>query len=45
MLEVLLHDDCIDPEPAARALGITLTPLDAMLARRVGPDSAEGSHS
>lgn len=39
MLEVLLHDDHIDPQPAARALGITLTPLDAMLARRVGPGS------
>ncbi|NNL67142.1 MAG: hypothetical protein HKP30_12925 [Myxococcales bacterium] len=37
MLDVLLHDDDIDPEPAARALGIRLTPLDAMLARRVGP--------
>ena len=41
MLEVLLHDDRIDPEPAARALGIELTPLDAMLARRVGPHSSE----
>ena len=41
MLEVLLHDDRIDPEPATRALGITLTPFDAMLARRVGPDSTE----
>jgi len=39
MLEVLLHDDHIDPQPAARALGIALTPLDAMLARRVGPGS------
>ena len=37
MLDVLLHDDHIDPEPAARALGIRLTPLDAMLAQRVGP--------
>ena len=45
MLEVLLHDDQIDPEPAARALGITLTPLDAMLARRVGPDADERSHA
>jgi len=41
MLDVLLHDDHIDPAPAARALGIPLTPLDVMLARRVGPD--EGS--
>ncbi len=39
MLDVLLHDDHIDPEPAARALGIRLTPLDEMLARRVGPDA------
>jgi NADH dehydrogenase len=44
MLEVLLHDDRIDPGPAARALGISLTPLDAMLARRVGPQ-AEGRSS
>lgn len=43
MLDVLLHDDRIDPESAARALGVVLTPLDAMLARRVGPDSDEGS--
>jgi len=39
MLEVLLHDDRIDPLPAARALGIELTPLDAMLTHRVGPDA------
>jgi len=45
MLDVLLHDDRIDPEPAARALGIGLTPLDAMLARRVGPEPEEGSHA
>ena len=45
MLDVLLHDDRIDPEPAARALGITLTSLDTMLARRVGPDSSEGNPS
>ena len=43
MLDVLLHDDRIDPEPATRALGITLTPLDEMLARRVGPGSGGGS--
>jgi NADH dehydrogenase len=44
MLEVLLHDDRIDPAPAARALGVDLTPLDAMLARRVGPEAHdEGS--
>ncbi|MBW2313151.1 MAG: NAD(P)H-binding protein [Deltaproteobacteria bacterium] len=45
MLDVLLHDDRIDPAPAARALGITLTSLDTMLARRVGPDSSEGNPS
>ena len=38
MLDVLLHDDAIDAGPAARELGVALTPLDAMLARRVGPD-------
>ena len=32
MLEVLDHDDCIDPMPAAAKLGIRLTPLDEMLA-------------
>jgi len=40
MLEVLLHDDHVDPEPAARALGVSLTPLDTTLARRVGPEGA-----
>lgn len=35
MLGVLDHDDCIDPEPAARALGLALTPLDEMLRRCV----------
>lgn len=43
MLDVLLHDDRIDAEAAARALGIPLTPLDTMLARRVGPDSEENA--
>jgi len=33
MLRLLDHDDAIDPAPAARALGISLTPLDVMLAR------------
>jgi uncharacterized protein YbjT (DUF2867 family) len=33
MLRVLDHDDAIDPRPAATELGITLTPLDTMLAR------------
>jgi uncharacterized protein YbjT (DUF2867 family) len=32
MLEVLDHDDRIDPLPAAAKLGIRLTPLDEMLA-------------
>jgi NADH dehydrogenase len=32
MLGVLEHDDCIDPLPAARALGLTLTPLGETLA-------------
>lgn len=31
MLEVLDHDDAIDPEPAATRLGIRLTSLDEML--------------
>jgi hypothetical protein len=33
MLGVLEHDDCIDPLPACRALGIELTPLDDSLRR------------
>jgi hypothetical protein len=33
MLEVLEHDDDVDPEPACRRLGITLTPLDDALGR------------
>lgn len=33
MLRILDHDDAIDPGDAAAALGITLTPLDEMLAR------------
>jgi uncharacterized protein YbjT (DUF2867 family) len=33
MLQVLDHDDNMDPEPASRALGIELTPLDEMLER------------
>ncbi|MEM7220565.1 MAG: NAD-dependent epimerase/dehydratase family protein [Pseudomonadota bacterium] len=31
MLEILNHDDCYDPEPACRTLGLTLTPLDDTL--------------
>jgi NADH dehydrogenase len=33
MLEVLEHDDRVDPAPACRALGLELTPLDATLRR------------
>jgi hypothetical protein len=32
MLGVLEHDDRIDPLPAARRLGLALTPLDRTLA-------------
>jgi uncharacterized protein YbjT (DUF2867 family) len=35
MLEVLEHDDEIDPTPACRALGLALTPLDETLRRCV----------
>jgi len=42
MLEILLHDDDVDPAPAARALGVALTDFDTMLARRVGPASQTG---
>lgn len=39
MLGVLEHDDRVDPEPACRALGITLTPLAETLQRAlVGAD-------
>src|SRR5690606_24295746 len=33
MLEVLEHDDRVDPQPACAALGIALTPLDETLRR------------
>jgi uncharacterized protein YbjT (DUF2867 family) len=33
MLDVLEHDDRVDPAPACRALGLTLTPLDQTLRR------------
>jgi len=33
MLEVLEHDDAIDPSPACRALGLALTPLEETLRR------------
>jgi NADH dehydrogenase len=38
MLEVLDHDDRVDPGPGARVLGLTLTPLDEAL-RRVLTDA------
>jgi NADH dehydrogenase len=38
MLGVLDHDDCIDPRPAAARLGISLTPLDTMLACCLGAE-------
>jgi NADH dehydrogenase len=39
MLEVLNHDDDIDPAEACRRLGIELTPLDEVLRRCVGPEA------
>jgi uncharacterized protein YbjT (DUF2867 family) len=39
MLDVLEHDDCVDPRAAAARLGIELTPLDATLRRCVGPEA------
>jgi NADH dehydrogenase len=41
MLEVLEHDDEIDPEAACAALGITLTPLDDTLRRVVAGANEE----
>ncbi len=38
MLGVLEHDDCVDPGPAQRSLGLTLTPLDTTLRRCLGLD-------
>jgi len=40
MLGVLEHDDRIDPTPAARALGLALTPLDETLRFTFVPESA-----
>jgi uncharacterized protein YbjT (DUF2867 family) len=45
MLEVLDHDDHIDPGPAAAALGIRLTALDDMLRRCIGVPHVNGTHS
>jgi uncharacterized protein YbjT (DUF2867 family) len=39
-LEVICADDCVDPEPARRQLGIELTPLDEMLRDCVGPHAS-----
>ncbi len=41
MLEVLEHDDRVDPAPACKQLGLELTPLDETLRRCVGPDAEE----
>lgn len=38
MLEVLEHDDRIDPKPAFDELGLTPTPLDETLRRYTGPE-------
>ena len=41
MLGVLEHDDDVDPEPARRALGIELTPLDEALRRGLASEAEE----
>ncbi len=40
MLEVLEQDDAVDPEPARRALGIELTPLDRALRTAFNTEAA-----
>jgi len=40
MLEVLEHDDDVDPAPACRRLGLELTPLDETLRRCVVPEAS-----
>jgi uncharacterized protein YbjT (DUF2867 family) len=40
-LEVILADDDVDPEPARRKLGISLTPLDEILRRCIGPQATQ----
>lgn len=42
MLDVLEHDDRVDAQAAARALGIPLTPLDETLARVLEPEAPRG---
>jgi uncharacterized protein YbjT (DUF2867 family) len=44
MLEVLDHDDCLDPAPAAAALGVELTALDDTLRRCVATAHDNGVH-
>lgn len=39
MLEVITHDDHVDPRPACEALGIELTSLDEILRTCVGPEA------
>jgi len=39
MLDVLERDDAVDPEPARRALGLSLAPLDLALRRCFGLDA------
>jgi NADH dehydrogenase len=40
MLDVLEHDDRIEPGPACRRLGLVLTPLDDTLRRCAGPEAS-----
>jgi hypothetical protein len=40
MLEVLDHDDRIDPEPGRRLLGVELTELDVTLAKCLDDSAA-----
>ncbi|HTO06558.1 MAG TPA: NAD(P)H-binding protein [Myxococcota bacterium] len=40
VLDVILDDVCLDPQPAAKALGVALTPLDATLERTLELEAA-----
>jgi NADH dehydrogenase len=42
MLEVLQHDDRVDPAPACKQLDLELTPLDETLRATVGPERSAG---
>jgi hypothetical protein len=42
MLEVLEHDDRIDPRPCCERLGLTLTPLDETLRRCLREEGSSG---